>query len=393
MTDYAGIQAATATLRRVLLERSRFVTSVTTTPPDVEDSDADPPVANLFLFRVSQSPALKNQDLPGRSGPASLGRPPLSLDLHYLLTTTGQTPEDALGAQEALGDAMLVLHDHPVIAKDDPLLDPALEHEVELLKVTLDDVDTGQLAELWSATTAPYRLAVAYRVTVVQLESTRPRSIAKPVGEPPEAGPRVHALLLDRPVITDVAVIRALPDGSDGPEQPLPYARLGDRLVATGSGFIAGTRMRLGPVTVDPEPASTPLRTVVTVPGGMDLRPGVHSLQAVRDALVGEPPDERSLPALQSNVAAFVLVPAVTSATVAGTGDDVEVTVHGTALDGRDYPTFVLLGDVALQADRGATGPTEVTVPAAQLAPGSYPVRVRVAGAESLETDVEVAVP
>lgn len=415
MADYTGIGAATATLRRILLERSRVLASVTTSPPDVEDTDADTPSANLFLYGASQNGSLRNQDLPGRTGPASLGQPPLSLDLRYLLTAVGHSPDDVAGAQEALGDAMLVLHDHPVVAKDDPLLDPDLAGEVELLKITLEDVDLDELSGLWNATSAPYRLAVGYRVSVVQLESTRPRHIAKPVGEPPEAGPRVYALPLDRPIITGVAVIRAQLDGTDGPERAQPHARVGDKLVIRGTGFVPGTRVRLGAAdaTAGVQAESTAERLVVAVPddpGGQPrLWPGLQRVQLVRDAAVGDP--ERSLPVLESNVASFVLVPTVTDADAAVSGTptpeepaEVTVTVEGKRLAAPGTPALVLLGDRALtvevapaafEPDDGSAEETsditELSVDA-RLTAGSYPVRVRVAGAESVDADVEVVV-
>ncbi|GAF88927.1 unnamed protein product, partial [marine sediment metagenome] len=106
--------AVTETVRQLLLERMQehaALTDVTTLHPD-DDDTPDGPWVNLFLYRVTENAALKNQDLPGRGGPLSLGRPPLSLDLHYLITAMGLDSADTRGAQRVLGDAMVTLHDH-----------------------------------------------------------------------------------------------------------------------------------------------------------------------------------------------------------------------------------------------------------------------------------------
>lgn len=382
MADFSGIEAVTSTLRQILRQRMHEPPSVTTAPPDIDVPDVDSPLVNLFLHRVSENAALKNQT----QLPATLGQPPLALDLHYLLTATGTSPNDDRGAHRVLGDAMLTLHEHALLAKDDPLLDPGLVGEMELLKVTVEPLDVEDLSKIWTATTAPYRLAVGYLVTVVRLEPDQPPPVAPPVREPPDAGPRVHAITLDRPVIDAVRVLRRLPDDTTGPEQPLAYARIGESLVLHGSGFRPGTRVLVGDVdaTAGVQPASTDRRLVVEVPDDPALQPGVHRLQLVRDAIVGEPPDERSLPAQRSGVTAFVLVPTVAEVDPASGGDPTTVTVRGQRLTAEGGPTLVLVGRTALRPAAGAS-PTELEVTVAGLAPGSYPVRVRAGGAESID--------
>jgi hypothetical protein len=390
VSDFTGVQAVTATLRQILLQRMEEPVAVTTAAPDVDVPNVDAPLANLFLYMVEESATLKNQDLPGMVGPMSLGRPPLSLDLHYLVTATGPDPNDDRGAHRVLGDVMLTLHDHPIVAKDDPLLDPVLQNEVELLKITLEPLDVEALSKVWTATTAPLRLSVGYRVTVVQLESTQPRSVAKPVKELPAAGPRVYAVSLDRPVIAALGVMRRLPDLSVE-EQTVPYVRIGEQLVIAGSGFYPGTRAVLGDVDASAaiDPASTAGRILVTVdhPG---LLAGVHRVQLIRDVEVGEAPGGRSFPFLRSNVAAFVLIPTVTAVSPASGPSGTVLVVDGMRLFRDDAPSMVLVGDRAFLPDSGATG-TQVQVTVTGLAAGTYPVSVRVNGAESIDAfDFEV---
>lgn len=383
MSDFTGVQAITATLREILLQRMAEPPTITTAPLDVDVPDVDPPILNLFLYRITESAGLKNQDLPGMAGPLSLGRPPLSLELHYLITAAGLDPNDDRGAHRVLGDAMLTLHDHPIIAKDDPLLDPALQNAAELITVTMEQLDTEELSKIWTAATAPVRLCTGYKVTVVQLESMRPRRVAKPVLAPPAAGPRVYAVPLDRPVIASVGVMRLLPDLSVV-EQNVPYVRVGEQLVVRGTGFFPGTRVILGEVdaTASIDPASTSSRMLVQVVDAA-LQPGVQRLQLIRDVEVGEPPEERVFPFLRSNVSAFVLIPTITTVSPADGPDGTVITVTGQRLFRADVPSMVLVGDRAFLLAAGT--PTQVQLAVSGLPAGIYPVSVRVNGAESID--------
>lgn len=382
MADFSGIQAVTTTLRSLLLDRmaeAAALADITTLRPAAPDAP-DGPWVNLFLYRVTESAQLKNQDLPGMTGPLSLGHPPLSLDLHYLVTTEGADADDTRAAQRLLGDAMLVFHDHPVIAKDDPILDPGLQNEVELLKITYDPMSTEALANLWTATTAPIRLGATYTVTVIQLESTRPRTFPKPVLEPPLAGPRVDVVPIDRPQIARVGVVR--PPATE--ESPVAYVRIGDTLVIHGSSFYPGTRVLLGDVDASGGvlPTSTAGVMRVTVPDEPSLAPGVQRLQLVRDVEIGDPP--RELPLMRSNVSAFVIVPSITATNPASGSDGTALTIQGSRLASAAGPTIVIVGDRPFTPEPGATD-TSLDVQVTGLVPGTYPVSVRVNGAESID--------
>lgn len=382
MADFSGIQAVSSTLRALLstrMQEAAALTDVTTARLDL-DEPPEGPWVNLFLYRVSESAELKNQDLPGTVGSLALGHPPLSLDLHYLVTAQGLDPDDDRGGHRVLGDAMLVLHDHPVIAKDDPLLDPGLQDEVELLTITLDPLGLEQLTNLWTATTAPYRLSCAYKVTVVQLESARPLRFPKLVREPPEAGPRVDAVPIDRPRIARLGVVR--PPDTD--EAPVAYVRIGDTLVIHGSAFYPGTRVLFGDLDVTSEtlPGSTSGLLRVTMPDDPALGVGIQRLQLVRDVEVGAPP--RDLPLMRSNVAAFVLVPTITNVAPSSGPAGTTVTLQGERLTSDSGPTLVVVGDRPFTPEPGA-GPTEIEVVVTGIAPATYPVSVRVNGAESID--------
>ena len=118
MSDHLAIAGVSRTLRTLLRDRMRIPVPVTLAPPDVTITALSDRRVNLYLFKVSENGHLKNQEIPGHGHPAQYGRPPLSLNLHYLLTTHvgAETTEDAdLQCQAMLGDAMRVLHDYATI--------------------------------------------------------------------------------------------------------------------------------------------------------------------------------------------------------------------------------------------------------------------------------------
>src|ERR671914_2351999 len=98
MADFRGIGGVSATLRALLDDRMELPdgvnqVAVTVGPPPFSSKDIDPqkevPRVNLFLYRITENGHVQNQDLPRRGSPGAFGLPPLSLDLHYLVTAYG----------------------------------------------------------------------------------------------------------------------------------------------------------------------------------------------------------------------------------------------------------------------------------------------------------------
>lgn len=160
-------------------------TVVTLLAPDEEDSDKR---INLFLYKVQESPVLKNMEWQLKRGkPDKMVPPPLSINLFYLMTAyfpnddttaTGNAP-----AHELLGEAMRVFYEYPVVPKD-------YADEVELnikeeIGIMLHTPDLEELSKIWATFTKAYRLSVMYEVSVVQLDMKpdKEREAAPPVRE------------------------------------------------------------------------------------------------------------------------------------------------------------------------------------------------------------------
>ena len=434
MSDYTAIGGVSRTLRTLLLDRMETpAPQVTIAPPDVAVDGVSGRRLNLYLYQVTENGYLKNQEIPGHGHPGAYGHPPLSLDLHYLLTAYGssETAVDAdLDAQQVLGDAMRVLHNFAIVTAGleitkpaagtvgDPILDPSLQNEFERVKITLQPATLEEFSKIWTALPqANFRRSVAYQVSVVQIESRRLRQLAMPVRTR-----RVHVAILRRPQIT--AVYRT----PMAPVDPVGDLRVGilQQITIEGLNFLAArTWVRLGglepiqlaPLSDDriqiavpddeyPADADHPLPRPIPPESRIQPGPQVVEVLTRRDTEVveggldkGQVVSDESV--YRSNQAVFMLVPRITSTNPAsGTGATL-LTLNGHRLYREGLKSFVLVGDVAIEVrPPGAGDPwapptaTAVEVPLTALSgavppppPGGqpYPVRILVNGAQSME--------
>lgn len=170
---------------------------------------------NLFLYKVEENAQWKNMDWPGeRSNPTKMQRPPLSLDLFYLLNPYApkvtETTADIAQIPRILGKAMQILHENSVLndvhnpyfdADNDQHFSEDLRNSFEKIKITLNPIELEEMLKIWSMGDKSYRLSVAYHVSLVQIAPTVP---AKPVAAPvQETGLKVTTLA--PPLITKLA--------------------------------------------------------------------------------------------------------------------------------------------------------------------------------------------
>ncbi len=397
MSSYRAIAGVSSTLSKLLKDRMQDPVSVTIAPPDVTLSEITGKRLNLYLYHVTENGNLKNQEIPTHGYPGAYGHPPLSLDLHYLITAYGGTETSAdadLEAQQILGDAMRVLYDFPIVSEHptivrsevgtvgNPILDVELLGEFEKIKVTHQPMTLEDLSKLWAAMPETnFRRSVAYQVSVVQIESARMKRYPLPVGEPKDAGPRVYALTFRSPRINEIRVIRQ--DDPEKNERPYPYARVGDTLVILGRNFVSEhTRVLLGAVDVTAEIEDGRIETVV--PDIASLQPGAQPVQVVMDVMIGEPP--KSHLGFRSNHALFMLVPHVEALDTSSPG---ELKISGSRLFSGELECLTLIGDTAVHSGAyTSSGDNEIAFDLPGLDSGDYLIRVRVGGAESLDDRV-----
>lgn len=197
--SYAAINDVTRGIRQLLhsqLVRASSSAVVSLLPPG--DSLPQASGVNVYLYRVSESPYTKNQPWPGdRTTPPS-AHPALGLQLHYLLTPLGTQPDNTNftqgdDAHTMLGLAMLTLQENPILNDvhlpalpasgslnategfdADLVLPPYLLNSFEQIKIMLSPIGIEEISKIWATINQPYRLSVAYEVSLVEITPTPP---------------------------------------------------------------------------------------------------------------------------------------------------------------------------------------------------------------------------
>lgn len=406
MSNHLAIATATSALRYVLARALHEQhpgavadAQVTTLRPDRLGS-ADlvhSAGVNVFLYRVTPNAALRSADLPGRDHEAAfLSRPLQALDLHYLITCHGK--DSALEAQRLLGRAVTALAVNPVLGPrlvaaavdayagvDDTafLRESDLAAQREPVRITPTTLSSDELSKLWSVfPQTPYQLSVTYTATVVLVEEPVTTHRALPVRK---RAVTVHAA--PAPRLTSV--------GGAGANSP---AVSGDPLVLRGERLLGPvTRVRIGPVELDPLPGGT--SSLLSVATGDVVPAGLHPVQVLH--LTAEEPGDGPPPRVAgaSNALPVTVRPTVTRAVSGETGVLLDLT-----------PPLFACQQATLLFSRppgsGGIGPGTVTVVLPPKAPGTPPqpmlrvshgevpsgawlVRVQVDGVDSLPEPVD----
>jgi hypothetical protein len=387
MSNFLAVATVTAAITH-LLEGVRSEvqgTKITTRPPDIANSEVPPTnKLNLSLVQVLPNPAFRNQDLPTRdsSGERQVKRPRLALDLSYLLTAYASDNDD-LTAQQILASAMMILDENPVISKEvlrdaissrQNLKMSDLVDQIESIRLTLQPMNLEELSKLWSTFfQTTYRISVAYRVSVVILESKLQPKPSLPVRER-----IIYALPFRQPVI-------------EGIEPQVLEAKTGARITITGKNLKSEeVRVHIDDIVLTPKRDDvSDAKISVEVPI-TSLGAGIRRVHVSHLMMLGSPAKEHS--GSGSNSAAFVLSPRIKSAKPAKVkpGGDLTIDFEPAATPGQKV--VVLLGDAAtipMPKPDGNDPFSSLTVEVPEDLPnGKFLVRLRIDGAESfLETD------
>jgi hypothetical protein len=176
MSDYTVLAEVGESLVRVLWQEIEFDTQVNAlidnenrislqSPADLVGNDDVR--LSIYLYRIVEDPNGKNR-FPVQGNGAQLRKPPLSLDLFYLVTPLVGAPREQ---QIVLGKAMQVLYDRAIL--EGPDLVGTLGTSGEELRVILNPVSLEEGARVWQALEMSYRLSVCYTVRVSMIDSTR----------------------------------------------------------------------------------------------------------------------------------------------------------------------------------------------------------------------------
>jgi hypothetical protein len=251
-----------------------------------------------------------------------------------------------------------------------------------------------EFAKIWTAfPQSNFRRSVAYEVSVIQIESTIPRTLVKPVAQR-----AIRVTAMAKPQVSAVY--------KTGTENDL-RARIQEPLTIEGSNFLsAQTSVKLGNVTPIGVLPTSETKISVTVPDDPLLQPGPQPVQVLTqvagEIIVGPPPYTAPPPynapvspdetMQESNAGAFILVPTVSGA-ISQAGPPMSLFVTGKRLYKDGLKTFVFIdGNAGIPVQQSGQSPlqtsTSVQVPLPSgLQPGTYSVRVQVNGVLNLEDD------
>lgn len=176
----------TVTLRTLLATHLGLPSGVSARSPDKVPNGVQ---LNLFLYQIAYDGALRNMPIPQTVKPGETGFPPLALTLYYMITAYGpDTQDEALNSHELLGQAMNVLHDHPLLSAGEiesatktAGIPSELHHQVERIRITPQPMPLDEMTKLWTTFQTSFRISAAYQVGVVLIESTRSAKTPLPV--------------------------------------------------------------------------------------------------------------------------------------------------------------------------------------------------------------------
>lgn len=195
MSSALAIAAVTAVLKHLLdngLVHQSVASSVgdvvvSALPPDrIPLGSEERSQVNLYLYRVTPNSGWRRSSAPAVTGNGQAGRPPLALDLHYLLTIYG---ERDFQAEILLGCALQVFHETPILTRDavqaalasgapggsGGLAHPALAgiaasdltEAIDEITIAPEFLNMEEVSRLWSGLQARYRLSATYKASVV----------------------------------------------------------------------------------------------------------------------------------------------------------------------------------------------------------------------------------
>jgi hypothetical protein len=277
----AAIKDVTKGLQVLLLSQLQQVSStaqVSLLPPG--DGLPTGLGVNLYLYRIIESQFTKNEPWPGDRVTGPSAKPALGLELFYLLTPFAPPvdPTTANGddAHTMLGAAMLAFHENPILNQThvkgfdaDTVLSAALLNSYEQIKIRLTTTSLDELSKIWATINQPYRLSVAYEVSLLELTPTPP---------PPVNGAVVLTTGLDvvpwtPPLVSSLSPAAGAVAHVDGGGNLVP-----NTLTIAGSGFLLkgqSATVTLGgqSVPVNAAPPATGNSLTVTLPTALDAGP------------------------------------------------------------------------------------------------------------------------
>jgi Pvc16 N-terminal domain len=390
MSNGLAIAAVTETLRKVLETGLAAdlpnADSFTAKPPDLARGNNTGDQINLFLYHVTPNAAWRNMDPPKQTRPGEYAPPALPLVLDYLITAYGDKDH------RLIGKAMSILYDYPLLNPADiqaALGEAGLHQQVERVRLTMQPLSLEDMYRLWNGFQTQYRISAAYQVSVVLIESARSSRASLPVIKRGSDDSGVKAVAGANPALSELV----LPNVQSS-------VRLGETIVIRGTNVSVDDAMVrffhpsfTVPLEVAPAAGDNAGEIAVTLPktaAAMSAwAPGLFTV-----SLVLRRP---TLPAWTTNELPLAVGPLITRTpkTVAGGGT---LTVASTPRIRDGQRVLLILGDrqiapKTITNDADLTKPTSIDFVVPAMPAGSYVIRLRVDGIDSIPVIQQGAPP
>jgi hypothetical protein len=137
------------------------------TPDDFKNSPPSPPAVTVFLYHVAICAEMRNARR-SRSVGGLVGKPPLPLEMRFLITPWTRTPREAYGL---VGSIALILSDHAVLTAAE-LQGAGVWAPDDTVELILEPSPVEELYDIWEPTEIPYKLSLSYLARLTGLDST-----------------------------------------------------------------------------------------------------------------------------------------------------------------------------------------------------------------------------
>jgi len=395
VSNSLAISAVTATLRDLLTQgihadAELVDAEISTAPLDKTPKNEALPQVNLFLYGASPNTGWMNGDPPS-ARPGEESRPALALDLHYLVTVFGKADDDVV-AHRLLGRTMRILHDHPVLGRDeirDALDGNDLGDQVERVRITPQPLTLDEMSKLWTSFQREYRMSTAYHVSVVLIESDRPARMPVPVLMRGEGDFGVE--VVPEPIPPYPALDRAEPPGGQEAARLEERVRFAGHHLEGASVVAELKNLRVEePVSLTAEAGGTQHEFLARLPADPAALPaGLYAATAVV-AQAGEPERRTNDVALAVAPELLTVAPSPAARNPAG---DVTLTVTCRPDVLPSQRASLLLGSREVLAEEHDTSTGTLTFVVRDASPGDHWLRLRVDGVDSLLVDRTVTPP
>lgn len=394
MSNSLAIAAVTTTLQSLINQGVRnTIDSVTVTTLTLEKAQAnsDSNQINLLLYHVMPKLELGQQQTQPRGKPKKNKKASLALDLYYLVVAYGEKENEAK-SHVLLGQVVQVLYDcaklspgeiEVATAREYP--DSDLHRQLESIQITPVALSFEEMSKVWQVMGSPYRPSMAYKVSVVMIDSMVPVGGAMPVLARSGVGSGALVQLGLPPLIRELS----LPNRQ-------PSIRLGDQIKVRGEyleGEMVTVQLRhpLRRDSIDLSPISPPSASEVAIAlptaEGSDPEAWLAGFWTI--AL-----EVRRAGAVRcSNEFPLAVAPTVSDLEPLETpAGNLSVTLTCVPAMHPEQRVMLLWGDRPIPVYQishtdSTSDSSRLTFRIREMVPGVYPVRLRVDGVDSLPVD------